>query len=114
LKVITAGKHASSPGDLLESKACEELIAELRASHDLVVFDVPPALAVADTEGFASKLDAVVLLCRSRKLTRAVIARTAERLRGAGANLIGAVLNADRPNRMEGGYGYGYGYGYGE
>lgn len=112
LHVISAGKQARSPGDLLTSRACDELIAELRAHYDLVVFDVPPALAVADTEGFASKLDATVLLCRSRKLTRAVIERTCERLRGAGANLIGCVLNADRPNRKEQRYGYGYGYGY--
>jgi Mrp family chromosome partitioning ATPase len=96
---------------LLAGKACEDLIDELRAAYDLVVFDVPPALAVADTESFVARLDAVVLLARSRRLTRTVLARTAGRLRGAGANLIGCVLNADRPNRTESKYGYGYGYG---
>ncbi len=113
LSVIVAGRQPKSPGDLLAGVACEQLIGELRDAYDLVVFDVPPALAVADTEAFASRLDAVVLLARSRRLTRTVLARTADRLRGAGANLIGCVLNADRPNRSESKYGYGYGYGYG-
>jgi capsular exopolysaccharide synthesis family protein len=113
LGVIAAGRQPRTPGDLLAGDACEQLIDELRGAYDLVVFDVPPALAVADTEAFASRLDAVVLLARSRRLTRTVLSRTAGRLRGAGANLIGCVLNADRPNRSESKYGYGYGYGYG-
>ncbi len=113
LSVIAAGKQPRSPGDLLAGESCERLIDELRDAYDLVIFDVPPALAVADTESFVARLDAVVLLARSRRLTRTVLARTAGRLRGAGANLIGCVLNADRPNRRESKYGYGYGYGYG-
>jgi len=113
LSVVVAGRQPRSPGDLLAGEACDQLIHEMREAYDLVVFDVPPALAVADTEAFASRLDAVVLLARSRWLTRSVLARTADRLRGAGANLIGCVLNADRPNRSESKYGYGYGYGYG-
>jgi len=113
MSVIAAGKQPRSPGDLLAGESCERLIDELRDAYDLVVFDVPPALAVADTESFVARLDGVVLLARSRRLTRTVLARAAGRLRGAGANLIGCVLNADRPNRTESKYGYGYGYGYG-
>ncbi len=113
LSVISAGRQPRSPGDLLAGETCERLIDEIRDAYDLVIFDVPPALAVADTESFVARLDAVVLLARSRRLTRTVLARTAGRLRGAGANLIGCVLNADRPNRTESKYGYGYGYGYG-
>lgn len=113
LSVIASGRQPRSPGDLLAGEVCAQLVDELRAAYDLVVFDVPPALAVADTESFVSRLDAVVLLARSRRLTRTVLARTTSRLRGAGANLIGCILNADRPNRTESKYGYGYGYGYG-
>lgn len=112
LSVIAAGRQPRAPGDLLAGESCERLIDELREAYDLVVFDVPPALAVADTEAFVARLDAVVLLARSRRLTRTVLARTTSRLKGAGARLIGCVLNADRPNRTESRYGYGYGYGY--
>lgn len=114
LAVIAAGRQPRSPGDLLAGESCERFVDEVRAQYDLVVFDVPPALAVADTESFVARLDAVVLLARSRRLTRTVLARAASRLRGAGAHMIGCVLNADRPNRTESRYGYGYGYGYGE
>lgn len=114
LDVLTAGQRTSAPGDLLASGASRTLLASLRERYDLVVFDLPPALAVADTEAFASSLDAMVLVCRSRRLSRGVIAKSAERLRSAGANLIGGILNADLPNRRDSKYGYGYGYGYGD
>jgi Mrp family chromosome partitioning ATPase len=65
---------------------------------------------VADTATFASRLDAMVLLCRSRKLTRAVVQRAAVRLRSCGANMIGSVLNADRPRWTSAVHGYEYEY----
>jgi capsular exopolysaccharide synthesis family protein len=113
LDVLSAGHQPPRPSDLLDSEACGALVQELRDAYDLVVFDVPPVLAVSDIGSFAAKLDAVLLLCRSEKLPSRVLAGSAQRLRQAGANLIGAVLNAARPRRTDNSYGYGYGYGYG-
>jgi capsular exopolysaccharide synthesis family protein len=113
LDVITAGKTPPSPGDLLDSAACTRLFDELRVDYDLIVFDVPPALAVADIDNIASRLDAVLLLAKSNKISGPIVGAAANRLRQVGANLIGTVLNA--VNASSGGtYGYGYGYGYGD
>lgn len=111
LDVITAGKQSAAPGDLLAGERMDEFLAAVRGCYDLILFDLPAALAVADTESFASKLDAMVLLCRGRRLTRAVVRRAADRLRNAGANLIGSVLNAGRPHWTETRYGYDQEYG---
>jgi capsular exopolysaccharide synthesis family protein len=111
LDVITAGKQPHSPSDLLDSEGCGELLAELRAEYDLVVLDVPPALAVSDTDSIAARLDALLLLCKSDKVGADVVGAAAHRLRQAGAKLIGAVLNAARYSVGNRKYGYGYGYG---
>ena len=110
LHVVTSGVPTDSAGDLLDGTEMNSFLSEVRQHYDLVLFDLPPALAVADTATFASRLDAMVLLCRSRKLTRAVVQRTASRLRSCGANVIGAILNADRPRRSSAVYGYEYEY----
>jgi capsular exopolysaccharide synthesis family protein len=115
--VITAGRQPANPGELLEGPSAARMLEEARGAYDLVVFDVPPALAVADIEAFAARLDAVLLVCRAGRVSPEVVGEAAERLRQVGANLIGAVLNAvgaaSRRARYGHGYGYGYGYGYG-
>jgi len=113
LDLIPAGKQPANPGDLLASEEALRLIEEVRDEYDLILFDVPPALAVADIDSFAARLDAVLLVVKSSKLSEGVVRHAVCKLEQVGANLIGAVLNAARPTRNEQKYGYGYGYGYG-
>jgi Mrp family chromosome partitioning ATPase len=98
---------------LLASDDARRFVEEAKREYDLVIFDLPPALAVADIDGFAARLDAVLLLVKSGKLSRGVVGHAVRKLEQVGANLVGSVLNAARPTRNEQKYGYGYGYGYG-
>jgi len=111
--VIPAGRQPASPGDLLASEATARLISDVREAYDIVVFDVPPVLAVADIDCLASRLDAVLLVTRSGRLSQKVVSEGVRRLEQVGANVVGCVLNAARRRREENKYGYGYGYGYG-
>lgn len=113
LDVLPAGKQPANPGDLLASEEALRLLEEVKHEYDLVIFDVPPALAVADIDGFAARLDGVLLLVKSGKLSQGVVRQAVRKLEQVGANLVGSVLNAARPTRNEQKYGYGYGYGYG-
>jgi succinoglycan biosynthesis transport protein ExoP len=114
LDLIPAGKQPASPGDLLAGAETGRFVAAVREAYDLVVFDVPPALAVADIDCLAVQLDAVLLITRAGKLSSKVVREGRRRLESVGAKLVGCVLNAARPTRGEQKYGYGYGYGYGE
>ncbi len=114
LDVLTAGEQPHSPGDLLDGQAFAELLEELRREYDLIVCDVPPAIAVSDLESCAARLDAVVLLVRSDRASARQVDQATRRLRQSGANLIGAILNGVGTSLLNGKYGDSYGYGYGK
>ncbi len=113
LDLLPAGEQPASPGDLLAGDETGRFVAQVREAYDLVVFDVPPVLAVADIDCLAPKLDAVLLVTRAGRLSSKVVQEGRRRLQSVGAKVVGCVLNAARPTRGEQKYGYGYGYGYG-
>lgn len=112
LKVLTAGRSKRSPGDLFASERAGELLGEFADEFDVVVYDLPPALAVADAADFAHRLDAMLLVHRMGAVPRAALAEAKRRLDNVGAPLVGGVLNGVKTSRgtMK---RYGYGY-YGE
>jgi capsular exopolysaccharide synthesis family protein len=117
IDVIPAGHCEARPGELLASDRGEPIIEDLVSEYDLVVFDIPPAVVVADVANFANKLDAFMLLYRSGGVSGRLLEATARRLRKAGVNLMGVIVNAVVIRSLPGGYGYGdysYGYGYEE
>jgi Mrp family chromosome partitioning ATPase len=114
LDVLTAGEQPHSPGDLLDGQAFAKLLEDLGREYDLVVCDVPPAIAVSDIESCAARLDAVVLLVRSDRASARQVEQATRRLRQSGANLIGAILNGVGTSLVNGKYGDSYGYGYGK
>lgn len=114
LDLLCAGDPQGSPSELLRSGPMPRLIAEWRESYDLVLFDLPPALAVADAEILARELDAIVLVYRAGGVHREALSAMSRKLARAGARVAGALVNAARPSRSGaspyyGGYHYGYG-----
>ncbi len=106
--VLPAGSCTGRPGELLASELAKPIIEQLTEEYDLVVFDLPPAVVVADVANFASKLDALILLYRSGGVDGRMVSATASRLRRAGVNLIGVIVNAVVIQSTPGGYGYSY------
>ncbi len=113
VNVIPAGRCEARPGELLASDKAAPIIDELKEEFDLVVFDLPPAVVVADVANFANKLDAILLLYRSGGVAGRLLGSAAQRLRRSGVEPIGIIVNAVVVSRTPGGYGYGDGYGYG-
>jgi capsular exopolysaccharide synthesis family protein len=114
LDILPAGKTSSSPGELLAGERAFEVVEELKASYDLIVFDLPPAVVVADVANFASNLDALLLVYRSGKVPGRLLTGAVNKLRQADVNVLGVIINAAYVSRALGRYGYGYGYKYGE
>jgi Mrp family chromosome partitioning ATPase len=95
-------------GDLVEAIAGS-------GAYDLVIYDTPPALGLADSALVAEHLDGLIMLVSLSRVDRALPKEAIKRIRQAGAPVLGVVTNA-REARTSGGtgdaYGYGYGYGY--
>ena len=116
--VITAGRTPPDPTRLLSSERMNALVKELSTSDnfDLVIFDTPPILGLADAALVAEHCDGLMLLISLRRVDRSLPKEAIERIRSSGAPLLGVVTNAVQEEQHSGihGYGkYGYGYGYG-
>lgn len=96
LVVLPGGAPVSNTSELMRSPMMAALIRELRERYldRLIVFDVPPLLASADTLALSPYMDATILLVEECKTARRDIDRSLELLRGS--NLIGVVLNKSR------------------
>jgi capsular exopolysaccharide synthesis family protein len=109
LFVMPAGHVNTNPGELLAGEEAGQLISELKSAYDLVVFDLPPAVAVADVANFATKIDSLLIVYRSGQVPGRVLSAVSSKLRNAGVNVLGVIMNAVYVSRASGSYGYGYG-----
>lgn len=67
LYVLTSGPVPPNPSELLASSQMEELLKEMKQQFDMIIFDTPPILAVADAQILANQLDASILVVSSEK-----------------------------------------------
>ena len=108
LRVIPSGPLPPNPAELLASARMSRLIADLTAESDLVLLDSPPALAVTDASVLASKAAGVLLVLDAGSTRREAAQWAREALEKAGARVIGAVLNKQKPGKDDGYYNHYY------
>jgi polysaccharide biosynthesis transport protein len=125
--VITAGTLPPDSPRLLSSNRMHELVQELAESDqfDLVIFDTPPVLGLADAPLVAQHVDGIILLVSIGAVDRDLPKEAISRIRSSGAQFLGVVTNStneESEQNLSYGYGnkssygntrYGYGYGYG-
>lgn len=109
LDVVTSGPIPPNPAELLGSEKMRDLVNLLKEQYDLIIFDVPPLLIVADTQVLMSIVDGVVIVVNAGKTTKNSLRRTSEILKIAQAPVLGFIYN-DSSHKEKKGYGYGYGY----
>ena len=111
LRLLPAGSIPPNPTELLASAQMSWLHEALSEMADLIVYDTPPVLPVADTLELAHHADLTFIVARAEQCHRRELQHSIERLRGVGAEVGGVVVNGVTGSRK--GYGYGaYGYGY--
>ena len=107
LRVMPSGSLPYDPGILLRSPNMKAVVQELKKRADLVIFDTPPLLAVADPMVLASLVDGAILVVDSRKARRSTVKRAAETLKKANLRHVAAVVNR-APKEEYFKYGYNY------
>jgi len=104
LWLLPSGTIPPNPAELLGSKRMGEIIEELKANADLLIFDTPPALLVTDAAVLANRVDGVLLVNDAGSTRRGMTQRAAEELRRVHAPLLGLVMN--RLSTRRGSYYY--------
>lgn len=110
LRVITSGYIPQNPTELLGSLALKHWTDVFRRDLgvDVILFDTPPCLIVADSVVLSSLVDAqTVLVVQANATRRTVALKAKERFMTVDREIVGTVLNAANP-RDEEYYGYGY------
>ena len=96
--------------DILSSKKFADIIEDLKARYDLVIFDSPPTLVVADSRILSRLVDAIVYVIRWDSTPRGAVLEGLKELKAVNAPLIGiafTMLNEARASK----YSYeGYSY----
>ena len=103
LDVLTAGTKPPNPPELLGSAELTEIINEAKQRYDLILFDSPPIIPVADSVALSTKVDGVLLIVFSGKTNRVALQRTITLLKKVNARLVGAVMNNVQSHDL---YGY--------
>ncbi|MGG3605558.1 CpsD/CapB family tyrosine-protein kinase [Priestia megaterium] len=108
LFLLTSGPIPPNPAELLASNNMTELLKEMKEEFDMIIFDTPPVLAVADAQILANQVDGSILVVSSGKADKEAAVKAKELLLKANAKVLGAVLNN---RKMEEGSDYYYYYG---
>lgn len=93
LDILGGGKSVEKPADLLTSAGFDAFLAGAREKYDYVILDTPPVLAAPDARIVALRVDGVFLTIRPRRQARESVARAAEILSSAGADVLGVVVS---------------------
>lgn len=93
LHFLPSGKLPRTSLGLLDSQRMRELVRNLKARYDVVLFDSPPIVGVSDASILASEVDGVLLVVQYRKYPRDISARARRMLDNVGATVLGVVLN---------------------
>ena len=83
-----------------------------KTGYDYIILDSSPANIVADTSVIVKYADGLMLVIKQYFARIKVINETIEKLKKAGANIIGTVLNDIRVFNVGTGYAFDYKYGY--
>jgi succinoglycan biosynthesis transport protein ExoP len=92
LCVLSSGPPPFEPS-VLSSQQMTHLIEELGTQADIILFDAPPVLVVADAMVLASQVEGTMLAVEGHSTRREVAMQAMERLHSVQAKMLGAVLN---------------------
>lgn len=109
LYLIPAGNVPPNPSELLVSTKMQSIIEELKQSFDIIIFDAPPCLIVADALILARLVDFSVIVSAQNVTKIEDLKRAKLAIENVGGKVAGVVLNKVQVNAKayENSYYYG-------
>ena len=96
LFILTAGQIPPDPTKLLSSQKMQNLMGQFKVAYDLVIYDTPPLVGLADTKLIASKTDGIIMVVRLGKTKRSVLSQALEGIKVFSVPVLGMVINGSR------------------
>jgi capsular exopolysaccharide synthesis family protein len=97
LQVITAGDPLPpDPTRLLGSQKMHQLMQELESEFDLVIYDTPPVLGLADGRLLVPHTAGLILVVKLGKTDRSAVKETLDLMKLSAGNVLGIVANGVR------------------
>jgi capsular exopolysaccharide synthesis family protein len=93
LRLVARGPMPPNAAEVLGSPAMRKRIEQMREAADVVIFDSPALLAVADATILAGLCDSVVLVVDAQRTRRGLALRARSMLERLGLPILGVVLN---------------------
>ncbi|SFH86840.1 CpsD/CapB family tyrosine-protein kinase [Pisciglobus halotolerans] len=93
LYLITSGIIPPNPAELLGSNRMTQLIDGLEQIFDLVIFDLPPIVAVTDAQIISNKTDGTIFVINKGGADKEMVLKAKELLEKVNANILGAIFN---------------------
>lgn len=106
LSVLTSGPKPPNPSELLGSMRMDQVIQEARNLYDIIIFDMPPIVAVTDAQIMASKVDGTLLVVRENMTKKESVTKARELLHLVNARVLGVVYNGAEQSKDQGYYYY--------
>jgi polysaccharide biosynthesis transport protein len=94
VSVLTSGTAPPDSTKILASKAMNQLIKEVEGQFDLIIYDTPPLLGLADVYLLAAQTDGLLLVVRLNQLKQSLLNQTMDELQISKIPVLGSVVNA--------------------
>lgn len=107
LFVLTSGSIPPNPAELLSSFAMQRFVENIKEDFDMIFFDAPPVLAVADAQILANLCDASSLVIASGQTEVDGALKAKEILQQSSSKFLGVILNGKEMKSDEYYYYYG-------
>ncbi len=91
--VLTAGSIPADPTQLLASSKMRHLMEQFHSTFDLVIYDAPPLLGLADASLLAAFTDGLMLIARLHKTDRTTFTQAIDSLKVSRVPVLGVVAN---------------------
>ncbi|NMF62703.1 capsular biosynthesis protein [Brasilonema octagenarum UFV-E1] len=96
LFVLSAGPIPPDSIRLLASHKMQDLMSDLQASFDLVIYDTPPLVGFADANLLAANTNGLVLVAGLGKLKRTIFQQALDDLQMSGTPILGVIANKSK------------------
>lgn len=106
LSILTSGPKPPNPSELIGSLRMDQVIDEARHLYDIVIFDMPPVVAVTDAQIMASKVDGTLLVVRENVTKKEPVMKAKELLELVNVRVLGVVYNGTEKSKDSGYYYY--------